>query len=264
MPEQIIAVIYPVFLIALSIFLVYRLKMRQTRDVEGLGLIYTGLFLILISSLANLLQHQPDYPTWFIGDVYTVIPIAEFLLLAGGVILFLIGLVLYFSYWGDRDQEVANHLEKLRLLDNLQQENRYPSPVPELLDRVLRGMLSGLDEEAGAIFLLNRSQKKFVLVTASGLTKEEISLLEYYPYGRNIVTQTVEDETPMISSDFRSLGGKAQLAASKFRSILVVPLISGRSRVGALLFFSQEEMHYSREFISRWESGYPRKSKPIG
>ncbi len=54
----------------------------------------------------------------------------------------------------------------------------------------------------------------------------------------------------MITSDFRSLGGKAQLAASNFRSILVVPLKSGRSAQGAMLFFSTEEKRYGREYIS--------------
>lgn len=250
MLSQIIAIAYPIILILLSIFLIYRLRIGGTKEAGGSGFIYAGLILIFACSLVSLLEQHPGYPDWFLSSIYPIITLGKFISLVVGTIFFVVGLVLYFSFWGDRDIEVTNHLEKLRLLDNLQQESRYPYPMLELLDRVLKSMLSGLDEEAGAIFLLNRSQRKFVLATGVGLSREETALLEYYPYGRNIVTQSIEDESPLISSDFRSLGGKAQLAVSRFHSILVVPLISGNSKLGTLLFFSQDERHYSREFIS--------------
>jgi hypothetical protein len=222
---QIISILYPIIVIILSIFAVYRLKIGRTPHAAGSGFVYTGLILIFISSLINLLTQHPDYSYWFLDGVYPLIELLIFISLASGATILLIGLVLFFSFWGDRDIEVSNHLEKLKLLDNIQQESRYPQPLPELLDRTLRSILGGMAEEAGAVFLLNRAQRKFVLVTGVGLSKEETTLLEYYPYGRNIVTQAIEDETPMVSSDFRSLGGKAQLAASKFRSIFVLPLI---------------------------------------
>jgi len=246
---QIIAVLYPIVVLTLSIFVLYRLRVGRAKEAGGAGFIYSGLILIFLCSIINLIQMQPGYSTWFLSGVYAFIILGKFIILIIGLILFVIGLVLYFSYWGDRDVEVSSHLEKLKLLDNIQQESRFPYPSPELLDRVLKSMLSGLEEEAGAVFLLNRSERRFILVTAAGLGKEETALLEYYPYGRNLVTQAIEDDSPMISSDFRALGGKAQLAASKFRSILVIPLISGRNKLGAVLFFSQEERHYSREFM---------------
>jgi len=247
---QIISILYPIIIIALSIFIVFRLKIGRAQNAAGSGFVYAGLVLIFASSLINLLTQHPDYSFWFLAGVYPIIDLSIFLFLIAGAILFLIGLALFFSFWGDRDIEVANHLEKLKLLDNIQQESRYPQPLPELLDRALKSILGGMGEEAGAVFLLNRTQRKFVLVTGVGLTKEETTLLEYYPYGRNIITQAIEDESPMVSSDFRSLGGKAQLAVSKFRSILVMPMISGRNRLGALIFFSTEGRHYSREYIS--------------
>lgn len=252
---------YPIILLGLSIFFIYRLKINQVGETGSLGSIYAGLSLLFASSLMNLLQRHPDYHEWFLDSVYPVVTIGQLVLIVAGMIFLVAGLIIYFSYWRDSEIEVTNQLEKLKVLDNLQQESRYPYQMLELLDRVLKSMLSGLEEEAGAIFLLNRSQRKFVLATGFGLTKEETALLEYYPYGRNIITQAIEDESPMISADFRSLGGKAQLAASKFRSILVVPLISGKNKLGVLLIFSQEDRHYSREFIAlvtpiaEWLSG---------
>ncbi len=246
----ILAFLYPLLLIIISPFFIVRLKVGKTKEAEGGGFIRTGLVLFFVTTLVNLIKQHPQYSIWFIEPIYPGIEVGQFIVLTAASLFLLIGLVLYFSHWGDRDIEVSNHLEKLKILDNIQQECRYPSPVTELLDRVLRSMLGGLEEAAGAVFLLNRSQKKFILVTGVGLGKEEMSLLEYYPYGRNLVTQAIDDETPMISSDFRSLGGRAQIAASKFRSILVIPLISGREKLGAMLFFSEEERHYDHEFIS--------------
>ncbi len=250
MLDRIIAICYPILVITLAAFLYIRLKIGQNRDAGGSGLLISGFVLTLLASLINLLQHLPGYPSWFLSNIYGIVNIAEFLSLLFGLLLTASGLVIHFSFWGDRDTEVSNHLAKLKTLDMLQQECRPPMPMNELLERMLRGMLSGLEEESGAIFLLNQSQRQFILSSAIGLSKEEIALLEYYPYGRNLISQAVEDETPLLSHDFRSLGGKAQLAASRFRSILVLPLTTGRSRLGAVLFFSTEDRRYSREFIN--------------
>jgi CheY-like chemotaxis protein len=249
MHEAVFSIASPVIVLAISVFVIYRLKVGRLKESEGAGFVYVGVALVFIGSLVNLLQQHPGYGNWFLEGVYFFISLAEFLSIVTGLVLFVVGLVLHFNYWSDRDVAVASHLEKLRLLDNIQQESRYPYPTLELLDRVLKSMLTGLDEEAGAVFLLNRAQRKFVLATSVGLSKEENALLEYYPYGRNIVSQVIEEGSAMISADFRSLGGKAQIVASKFRSILVVPLISGRSKLGALLLFAREERHYSTEFI---------------
>ncbi len=250
MLSQVIAIVYIGLVMGLAGFLTYRLKIFQTREAAGRGFIYTGLSFVLLSAVMHFVQTFSGYASWFLSGVYPYIDLAIFASLTIGIILFIVGLVLYYSYWGDRDIEVSNHLEKLKLLDTLQQESRYPYPMMELLDRILKGLLNGLDEEAGAIFLFNRVKHTFVLATSVGLKKEEVALLEYYPYGHNIISQAIENEMPMTTADFRSLGGKAQLAASNYHSILVAPLKSGRNKLGAILFFSREERRYSREYIS--------------
>lgn len=250
MLNQTLAVIYLLSAVGLTIFLLYRLNVVGTREAGGRGLLYAGLILIVISALINFIQTMPGYPTWFVEGAYPVVQAGQAVIFVAGLILAVIGLVFLYNYWSERDVEVANHLEKLKLLDTLQQESHYPYPMIELLDRIMKGLLNGLGEQAGAIFLYNQKKRTFILATSAGLKKEEIALLEYYPYGHNIISQAIEDEKPMITSDFRSLGGKAQLAASSFRSILVVPLKSGRSAQGAMLFFSTEDKRYGREYIA--------------
>ncbi|MFH2035265.1 MAG: response regulator [Candidatus Zixiibacteriota bacterium] len=250
MIDMVIAILYVVVSVILSFFLISRLKINRTKNIGSAGFFYSGLILIFVATLINLISKHPEYITWFLPGVYPIISSLLAIFFIGGSILAIIGLTLHFSYWDDRDFEVSNHLDKLRLIDNIQQDSHYPYPMLELLDRVLKNMLGGLGEEAGAIFLLDNTKRKFILATSSGLSREEISLLEYYPYERNIVTQAIEDQTPLITSDFRSLGGKAQLAASNFHSILIIPLLSGKNRLGAILLFSPEERHYTKEQLS--------------
>ncbi len=250
MTGLLISIFYLIAIFALSFFLLYRLKVTATKPAGGRGYLLAGLLMIFLAAVINFLQQFPGYPNWFLQNIYHAIEIVKFLFLAAGAIFTVIGLALYFSYFGDRDLEVANQLEKYRLLENLQQDSREPFPMAELLERALKSLLAGLGEDAGAIFLLNRSQRQFVLTTASGLSKDEVALLEYYPFGRNLMSEAVEEETPMLTGDFRRLGGKAQLAASRFHSILVMPLISGRNKLGALLLFSEEEKHFSREYLT--------------
>jgi CheY-like chemotaxis protein/GAF domain-containing protein len=250
MLNQTLAIIYLLCAVGLSVFLLYRLNVAGAREAGGRGLLYSGLILIVVSAVIHLVRTMPGYPAWFVEGAYPGIQATQAIIFIAGLILAVIGLVFFYNYWSERDVEVANHLEKLKLLDTLQQESHYPYPMMELLDRILKGLLNGLGEQAGAIFLYNQKKRTFILATSAGLKKEEIALLEYYPYGHNIVSQAIEDEKPMITSDFRSLGGKAQLAASSFRSILVVPLKSGRSAQGAMLFFSTEEKRYGREYIA--------------
>lgn len=250
MTPIIISIFYLLFAIVLSIIVIVRLRVGEMKDIPGRGIIYAGPIVLIIALILNVLQKFPDYSSWFIDSVYPVIELVVFFLLSVGFVLSTIGLIRFYGFYRGRDTEVARQLEKLRLLDDIQTDGRYPYPLMELLDRVLKSVLAGLGEGSGTLFLLDRSRKKFVLATAAGLKPEERALLEYFPYGRNIITQSIEEETPLITSDFRNMGDKAQLAASRFKSILAVPVIAGRSRLGALVLFSTKENRYTRSSIS--------------
>ena len=177
MSQLIIATLYIIIAVVLSIFIIYRLHQGRIKNAGGSGFIYAGLICIVLSAIIHFIQQLAGYPQWFLPGFYTAIVISQFAILAIGVILFVIGISLYFSFWGEKEQEISNHVTKLKLLDSLQQESRYPYPMSEMLDRILRSLLTGLEEEAGAFFLLNRSQRQFILAASVGLSKEEVSLL---------------------------------------------------------------------------------------
>ena len=141
MPQIYVHFAYPVLIIVLALFFIYRLKIAQTKNTGGVGLIYSGLALTFLVSILFLVEQHPDFSDWFLEGIYPIIVILEFALLAVGLILFSAGLVIYFSYWGDRISEVDIHLNKLKLLEKIQQECRAPYPVPELVNRVLANLL---------------------------------------------------------------------------------------------------------------------------
>ncbi|HHI03300.1 MAG TPA: GAF domain-containing protein, partial [candidate division Zixibacteria bacterium] len=250
MPQLYIHFAYPVLIIVLALFCIYRLKIAQTKNAGGVGLIYSGLILTFFVSIIFLVEQHPDFSDWFLEGIYPIIVILEFALLAAGLILFVAGLAIYFSNWGDRIIEVDIHLNKLKLLEKIQQECRAPYPVPELLNRVLTILLYDLEEKAGAAYLFDQKNRTFTLAAVAGMAEEEIELLKDYQYGRNVISEAIDNDTPLITSDFRSFGGRAQLALAGFNSLLILPLISGKTKLGALLFFSEKKSRYSEEFIS--------------
>ncbi|MCP4704938.1 MAG: GAF domain-containing protein, partial [candidate division Zixibacteria bacterium] len=250
MPKYYVYYAYPVLVFVLALFFIYRLKIAQTKNTGGVGLIYSGLILTFLVSLFFLIEQHPDFPNWFLDGIYPIIVIFEFIFLAVGLVLFVAGLAIYFSHWGDRISEVDIHLSKLKLLENIQQECRAPYPVPELLNRVLSRLLYGLEENTGAAYLFNQENQTYTLAAVAGLSDNEIELLKDYQYGRNVISEAIDNDTPLITSDFRSFGGKAQLALIGFNSLLVLPLISGKTKLGVLLFLSEKKSNYSEETIS--------------
>ncbi len=249
MPEIYVHFAYPVLIIVLALFFIYRLKIARTKSTGGVGLIYSGLILTFLVSIIFLVEQHPDFSDWFLEGVYPLIIILELTILAAGLILFVAGLAIYFSHWGDRIIDIDIHLNKLKLLEKIQQECRAPFPVPELLSRILSTLLYSLEEYAGAAYLYNQENRTYTLATVAGLSETEVELLSDYQYGRNVISEAIDNDTPLITSDFRSFGGKAQLALIGFNSLLIFPLISGKTKLGVLLFFSEKKGQYTEEII---------------
>ena len=64
MLNLIVSILYPIIVLGLSIFIIYRLKIGYVKESGSGGFVYAGLSLIFVFSLINLLQQHPDYPEW--------------------------------------------------------------------------------------------------------------------------------------------------------------------------------------------------------
>jgi len=240
------AFVYLVLVFVTLLFLVIRLRLFAGERVTGRGWFVFGGILTLIAAGLEVVSHVSGYPGWFVMTAYAWIDAARLLLLVGGVLLLVVGLSLYSDFWQTKGVELSARDRKLSLLENLQQVAREPYHLMELLDLGIKEILAELPECAGAVFLLNRPRRQLILSASLGLTKTETASLEYYPFERNVVSQVVDQGEPIISGTFElySRGGSAE--ESRFRSSLVLPLVSGMERIGAIVLLAEQPRFFSR------------------
>jgi CheY-like chemotaxis protein len=243
----------PVFatllVVLLASFLIVRLRFFTTKEMGGRYPFLIGAILAFLAAGWGLLEALSGYPTWFVDQAYPVIEFVRAGVLGLGLILITIGLAFYADFWQTRREDIESRESKLSILENLQHDARQPYQLMDLLTIALREIIYHLPDACGAIFLLNRPRRQFVLASASGLTKQETALLEYYPFERNMVSQAIDLGDPVISSSFEFIDRDGKRTDSRFRSCLVLPLVSGMEKVGGLLLFSDEEKQFGRTEI---------------
>ncbi|MEW5795688.1 MAG: response regulator [Candidatus Zixiibacteriota bacterium] len=247
MVEVVTTVAAPLLVVLIFGFLIYRFGFFTGRDIGGRLPFVVGGVLLLVVSLWGVVELAPNYTDWFIAGAYPLIDLAQSLLGAIGLLLGVSGLALYADYWQERRTEVEERFGRLSILDNLQLDSRQPYHLLEMLNISLREILVQYPMAAGAVLLVNRAQRQFVLTSSAGLHKDEIACLEYYPLGRNVVSQAVELGDPMLLAQFEFFDRTGGRIDSRFKSVLVLPLLSGMEQVGGLLLFS-EEPHF---FVAR-------------
>ena len=239
----------PLLIVLIFGFLIYRFGFFLRRELSGRVPFVTGGLLLLIAALWEVVELSPDYPDWFVIGAYVVIDLTQYVMAAAGLILSVIGLALYADYWQERREEVDERLARLSILDHLQHDSRQPYHLLEMLNISLREILVHYPMVCGAVFLVNRPRRQFVLTSSCGLRKEEVSYLEYYPLERNVVSQAVELGDPLLVSQFDFFERTGTRVPSRFQSVLILPLISGMERIGGLLFFSEETKFFTTQDI---------------
>jgi CheY-like chemotaxis protein len=249
MVDVITTVATPLLVVLIAGFLIVRFGFLAGREVGGRIPFVTGAVLLLVVSLWNLAKLASDYSDWFVAGAYPLINFSGYLVAVLGLVLVVVGLALYADYWQERRTEVEERLGRLSILDNLQHDSRQPYHVLEMLNISLREILVQYPMAAGAVFLVNRARRQFVLTSSSGLHKEEVAYLEYYPLERNAVSQAVELGDPMLLTQFDFIDRSGARVPSRFKSILVLPLISGMEKIGGLLLFSEEEQFFGAQDI---------------
>lgn len=243
------ALIAPILSLVVVFFLVVRLGFFSGRKIEGRYPFLIGGLIVFLAAAWETVSLASDYDDWFVISAYPAIDLVQFLCFACGVLLMVIGLAFYADYWNTQRDSIEARQGKLAILDNLQQDARQPYHLLELLNQSLREILVHYPDTAGAVFLVNRSRRQFVLTSYSGLTKQETALLEYYPLERNIVSQAVELGDPVLSSRFDFVDRSGKPVQSRFNSCLILPLNSGLEKIGGLLLFSEASRFFNRADI---------------
>ena len=246
--NNVITVVLPLVVLAAVAFLIFRMRFFADR-IGGRYAFLFGSLLTFSSAVWQLVKIHPDYDNWFIITAYPVIDFVQYALLLAGVLLVGVGLSLYSDFWQTRLEDMKIREGKLSILDNLQNDARQPYQLVELLNLSLKEILYHQQGCAGAIFLINRRRRQFVLTSAVGLTREETAHLEYYPLQGNIVSQAVELGDPLLTGEFDFVNRQGNPVKSRFKSGMVLPLISGIEKVGGILLFAEEPKYFSNADI---------------
>lgn len=231
------------------IFLIYRFSFFSEERVSGRYAFLFGGALIFATAVWQVVKTTTEYGDWFVEGAYPILDVSQLLLFGAGILLTVAGLALYADFWQEKREELATRDKQLSILNNLQTDAREPYQTVELLDISIREIISHLTDAAGAIFFVNRSQRQLVLTASVGFTKQETAFLERYPYGQNVVSQAVETMEPVVSGSFDFFDGTGKTIVSKFNSSLVLPLISGREKIGAIVLVSQTGRYFGRAEI---------------
>ena len=226
-----------------------RLQFITNKTAHGRLAFFAGTILLLFGSLWTALRFRPDYVDWFVPAAYTFIDIAHLIVIVSGLIFIVFGLGKFFNSLIDLHTDVEFREQKLSILENLQRDAREPYQFLELLSLAIKEIASSIPECAGAVFLVGRNRKQFLLATSVGLNSEETNRLEFYPIGDNDISQSVEAGEPILSGNFYFYGESGEEIESRFKSALILPLISGMDKIGCIVLVSAIERIFSQSDI---------------
>jgi hypothetical protein len=185
-------ILLPLLTALVVVFVALRLRLFADGGLPGRWSFVFGGLLVLLAALWQTAKAASSYYQWFVRDAYYWLEWGQLLMLLGGVVLLAVGLSLYSDYWQVRGEQIERRDRRLSLMENLQLIAREPYQLLQLLDISLKEILCELPDASGCIFLLNRARRQLVLTASTNLTPEETTLLEHYPFGRNLISRTAQ------------------------------------------------------------------------
>ena len=236
----------PLATVTALLFLGIRLRFLTCRETPGRYAFLSGAVLVSAAAVWQAVKALTVYQEWFIEGAYGYIDMAQFIVFLLGSLLVVVAFSFYADFWQMRSEELFTHDQKLALLSDLQRDAREPYHLLELLDLATKEIVSHVPDTMGAVFLVNRSRRQFVLAASAGLSQQETALLEHYPLDRNIISQSIDLAEPVITGGFTFVDPQGKAVESRFRSCLVLPMISGSEKIGGIILFSQQERQFNR------------------
>jgi len=226
-----------------------RLQFLTNKMARGRQAFFGGTILLLLGSLWTALRFRPDYLDWFVTGAYVFLDVAHLLVIVAGLVFVVYGLSRFFDSLLDLQTDVEFREQKLDILENLQRDAREPYQFLELLNLSVKEICSTIPECAGAVFLIGRNRKQFILATSFGLTAEETSLFEYYPFGDNDITHAIDSGEVLLSGGFEFVDSSGEAVLSRYKAHMVLPLTSGMDRIGGVILLSTVERIFSQNDV---------------
>ncbi len=243
--SQIVSAILFTFAVGIAlVLLTVKLRLFDRSTAAGRLSLFSGGLILFLSACWQVARSVPDYSTWFVDEAYTAIDFGQALFSIVGLVLLAVGIFRFIQHWQMRTREVNAHEMRLSLLAELQDKARNPYHLLELLDIGIKEIVSNLTECSGAIFLINRPRRQFILGSSVGFSREEVVGLEHYRMESNAVSQSLELGEPLLSGAFEMYDRDGHLIPSRFRSTIILPMISGMDKVGGIILVSSKERRF--------------------
>jgi two-component system sensor histidine kinase DevS len=143
----------------------------------------------------------------------------------------------------ERDQELHQRNEDLKLLNDVAAALTSSLDVDEILDKTLNLVLKYLEVEAGEIFLREDGEQELHLALHRGDFNDPFSHMDRFRFGEGFIGMTAATGKPLVSNDLRKdmhFLRPAVLEAG-FQCIACIPLSAGGKVVGVMSAATRRE-----------------------
>ncbi len=240
---------------SLTVFaLIFSLTKSSHVDVESFpnrGRFFAGLILWTVSSILAVFMSFPGYSAWFIPVIYPIMQMAFSLTFLLGFFMVLTTINAFPLHMDAYRQEINGRSDRIALLENIRRIASQPYPITELFTLTLKELSSFLIAKKGAVFMVNPSKREMYLVAQIGLSKDEISRLERFPIGQDIVSRASAEQMPFISGDLAASDSSTRKLILAGRDITMsaaaMPLSSRDKSLGAMLVLSDKPYRFEKQ-----------------
>jgi len=214
------------------------------------GRFYAGLIIWVLAAIVAVFMSFPGYSEWFVPLIYPILKGVFLTLFIVGLFMVLTTVIAFPQHMNYFRREIDGRSDRLALLDNIRQIASQPYPITELFTLVLKELSSFMVLQKGAIFMINPSRREMYLAAQIGLDKDELSRLERFSIGRDIISQAAAEQTPFVSGDLAqsdSASRKLLLAGRELTmSAATLPLSSRDKSLGVLLVLCDKPYRFEK------------------
>lgn len=145
----------------------------------------------------------------------------------------------------NRDQELCQRNEDLKLLNDVAAALTSSLDVDEILDKTLTLVMNYLDVEAGEIYLREDNEQELRMALHRGDFDEAFSHMDRFRVGQGFVGMVAATGKPLVSYKLREEMRYLRPAVvdAGFRSIACIPLLAGARVIGVMAAATRRDRH---------------------
>lgn len=223
----------------------------EPENFPNRGRFFAGLGCWVAAAIVFVFMSFPGYPLWFVPGVYPVITVVMGTLVLAGLFLILTTVVAFPQHLSHIRHETDGRADRVTLLDTVHHITSQPYPLTEMATLALRELAGFMELKKGAVFLVNPSRREVYLAAQIGLDKAELSRLERFPLGQDMISRTAVEQAPIITGDLAAADGASRrlfpTGGETTVSAATAPLVVRDRTLGTLLVLGDKPHRFEKE-----------------